>query len=72
MEERIYIIIFPSGDKTKLSTTYLTSCTYYEKNDYAVASRHEFTDEDEAINYCKQLAKENNLIYDGDDDGFLD
>ncbi len=72
MEDETYFIIFPSGDKTKLMVTSLNSYMYYEKNDYSLASRHEWKDEQEAIEYAKKLASENSLEYIGDEDGYLD
>ncbi len=67
-----YFIIYPQGDRSKLSVAELSDAMLYEKSDYAVASRKEFWDKDEAIEYTKQLAKENDLRYVGDSDGYLD
>jgi len=67
-----FFIIYPRGDKNKLSVIELDSCMRYELSDYAVASRKDFYDNDEAVIYAKQLAKENNLQYEGDQDGYLD
>ena len=72
MENETYFIIFPGGDKSKLSVTSLNTYMYYEKSEYAVASRHEWKNEDEANKYCKELAKTNSLEYVGNDEGFLD
>ena len=67
-----FFIIYPRGDKNKLSVIELDSCMKYELSDYAVASRREFCDNGEAVVYAKQLAKENNLQYEGDQDDYLD
>lgn len=67
-----FFIIFPSGDRTKLKVTSLNTYMYYEKDDYAVASRHEWNNEEEAITYAKELAEKNGLIYEGNSDGYLD
>jgi hypothetical protein len=71
MDEK-YFIIFPSGDKSKLSLVRLTPPMEYEINDYSVASRKDFHDKEEAIKYAKELAESHGLHYVGDDDGFLD
>jgi hypothetical protein len=67
-----FFIIYPSGDKSKLGVIELSEHMKYELSDYAVASRKEFSENEEAIEYAKQLAKENNLQYEGDNDGYLD
>lgn len=67
-----YFIIYPYGDKTKLSVTSLNQYMYYEKDEYAVASRREWDNEEEAIVYAKQLAKEHGLQYVGDKNDYLD
>lgn len=67
-------IISPKGDRKQLYVIELSDAGRYELNDYAVASRREFkeSEKEECISYAKQLAKDNNLIYAGDDDGYLD
>jgi hypothetical protein len=65
----VFFIVYPGGDKTRLSVASLTQCCLYEKGDYAVASRKEFYNELEASDYCKILANNNNLIFDGDSNG---
>jgi hypothetical protein len=68
-----YYIIYPRGDRSKISIVGLTPYLEYELSDYAVASRQSFTDDKpSAIEYAKKLAKENNLKYCGDDEGYLD
>lgn len=71
MNDKIFFIIYPSGDRTKISISYLTTYNYHEKSDYAVASRKDFYYEDEAITYAKKLASDNNLLY-VYEEGFLD
>ena len=56
-----YYIVFPRGDKTKLSIIDLSYHTKYEINDYSLASRKEFCNLNEVINYAKDLAKKHNL-----------
>ena len=65
-------IVFPRGNKTKLSVVGFSDAMHYELNDYSVASRKEFTDESLAIDYAKELAEKHGLKYEGDDDGYLD
>lgn len=72
MYKETYFIIYPSGDRTKLSVTSLNQYMLYEKSDYAVASRLEFDNSDEAVAYAKELAKEHALQYIGDEDNYLD
>ena len=69
--ENIYFIAYPGGDRTKLSVCYVSSYCEYEIIDYAVASRNRWYDFDEAKEYCKKLAKDNNLIFINDND-YLD
>ena len=71
MDSKFYIV-FPSGEKTKLSVVELSDACNYEINDYDRASRREFTDEQICIVYAKSLAKQHGLKYNGDSDGFLD
>ena len=68
--ETRFHIVYPSGDKTKLTVAEVYPA--YEINDYAVASKRNFIEEDDANKYCRQLANENNLICDIDGDEFLD
>jgi len=65
-------IIFPCGDKSKISVVEIDHCISYEINDYSVASRREFHDNEEAVKYAIELATLHNLVYVGDDDGYLD
>lgn len=69
-----YFIVYPGGDRSKLAIINLSDYMRYELSDYAVASRHEWSDDEveDAVSYAKKLAKENNKEYIGDDDGYLD
>jgi hypothetical protein len=58
------IIVYPRGDKTRLS---FGICFDYEEDEYSIASRRRFSYPDqqkEALEYGLQLAKENNLEID--------
>mgnify|MGYP006381573899 CR=1 FL=1 len=68
----IYFIVYPGGDRTKLSVCHESTYTEYEIKYYDLASRKRWDNPEEANTYCKTLAKENNLIYVNDDDGYLD
>ena len=68
----IYFIAYPGGDRTKLSVCNESTYTEYEIKYYDLASRKGWDNPEEANTYCKTLAKENNLIYVNDDDGYLD
>jgi hypothetical protein len=67
-----YFIVFPSGDRNKISVVEIPPALNYEINDYAVASRKEFFEVEEAVEYAKELAVSNNKEYIGDDDVYLD
>ena len=65
----IYFIANPGGDRTKITVCYESVACDYEINDYALATRNRWYDFQEANEYCKQLAKDNNLIFVNSDDG---
>ena len=54
-------IIFPGGDRTKLTVVELSDACYYELNQYIRASRNEFLTEEEAQKYAKELAANHSL-----------
>lgn len=66
-----YHIIFPRGDRQKISVIELSDSMRYELSDYAVASRKEFYDIQACKEYAKELAKINNIQF-IDDEGYLD
>jgi len=66
MDESRWLIIYPRGDKTKLSIVEIVPALDYEIADYSVASRQAIYDLDEARTYAKSLAKANGLTYEGD------
>lgn len=72
MNDNIYFICYPGGDRSKITVAYESYACEYEIKDYALASRHRWYDFKEANDYCKQLAKDNNLIFinSSDEDGF--
>lgn len=73
MEEETFFIIFPGGDRNKISVTGLTGSMKWEIKDYAVASRREFYDDEEgAVKYAKELAAMHGKEYVGNSDGYLD
>ena len=57
-----YYIIFPSGNRGKIDVAHSST---EERDDYALASRSSFEDEEEAVSYAIRLASENYLIYTG-------
>ena len=67
-----YFIVFPGGNRDKISVVEIPPALNYEISDYAVASRKEFNEIEEAVEYAKELATSNNKEYIGDDDGYLD
>ena len=60
-----YYIVYPSGDKSKLTVVELSETCKYELNDYAIASRKEFITELEATEYARKLANKYALVYCG-------
>ena len=67
VEPNFYFIVYPAGDRTKLTVVNLNFSTRHEKNDYSIASRKEFDDRSEAVKYCRELAQKNNLIFESDE-----
>lgn len=63
-------IVYPRGDKSKLTVAEVYPA--YEINDYAVASKESFDDEDDAKKYCMVLAKQYDLELDIDGNLYLD
>lgn len=59
-----YYIVYPKGDKTRLSIISLSPSSEHELYDYKVASRQEFYDMEECIEYAKNLARKHNLQLD--------
>ena len=58
-----FIIIFPRGDRKKLSIAEISQSMSYEKEEYLVASKNDFFDVQEACEYAKVLALKNGLEY---------
>lgn len=59
-----WIIIYPRGDRKIISVIEICSGLEYEINSYALASRRNFYDRQEAIDYAVQLAIDNGLTTD--------
>lgn len=57
-----YRIVYPGGDKSKITVAAIWD---YEVDEYALASRRRFCEEDEeeAYRYAKELAQQNGLQY---------
>ena len=58
-----YYIIYPSGDESRID---IAQGFEYEKDDYALASRHSYTNEVEAIQNAISLAEKHQLKYVGE------
>lgn len=56
-----FYIIFPRGDRSKIKVKEIP--TFEDVNDYSLASQKYFYEESEAIEYAKQLAKDNNIQF---------
>ena len=59
-----FYIVFPSGDKTKLAVISLSDSCSYELDDYCLASRRDFNEISDVIDYAKKLANKHNLELD--------
>lgn len=67
-----YHIVFPCGDKTKLSVVEICEGLEYELQDYMVASRESFYTKEDASDYAVDLAKKHNLSFNKPDNNYLD
>jgi hypothetical protein len=69
-----YIIVYPRGDRTKLSLAEICFGMEYEKSDYSIASRKEFYEDlPGAVEYIRELARKHDLSLELDSDhDFLD
>lgn len=56
-----WIIIYPCGNRNRLSTAEICEGLEYEKSDYDIASRREFGSAEEADEYCRELAAAHGL-----------
>jgi hypothetical protein len=69
-------IIYPAGDKTRLQVLELSFAMSHELDDYALASRQEFSDQESADAYGKKLARTHGKQFveerNGKDQDFLD
>ena len=62
-ENSKYYIVYPGGDKKIITIVEIPDAISYEINDYARASRKEFTNLEEANDYCKTLATIHSINY---------
>ena len=58
----MYYIVYPSGDKDKID---VAQCHDYEKDEYSLASRNSYHDEEEAIIHAMELSKKFSKTYVG-------
>lgn len=59
----IYIIVHPHGDRSKICVIDLQHDLAYEKHDWCLASKNEWTDRDEAIAVARVAAINHGLTY---------
>lgn len=82
-DSSFFFICYPGGDRTKICVVELSDACDYEKNDYDVASRREFRNEDESLafneaaDYARELARRHGKAYIPDatrekEDAYLD
>lgn len=67
----LYYVIYPNGDRSKIDYCEISYACSYEKDDYDLASKKEFHDEDECAKYAMFLAKKHDLKYVGEN-AYLD
>lgn len=69
-----YHVIYPRGERDKLSIVEIVPALDYELADYAVASRESFDSYQAAATYTKELAQKHGkqFIPDRGEDDFLD
>lgn len=56
-------IVYPCGDRKRLSVVEICAGLEYELSDYAVASRESFDDPESADGYAAELAKKHGLEF---------
>jgi len=59
--ELYWIIVYPCGDRTKLSVAGMCDGTSYEESDYDIASSKRFRDKALAEDHCTVLAERHGL-----------
>lgn len=58
-----YHIIYPKGDKSRLTVLELQNSTIHELSDYSLAYKDSFSTSAEAISVARKLAEKYNLKY---------
>lgn len=61
MTDRPYMVIYPKGDRTTLATAYVR---FYEKDQWDLASRESFEEEEQAQALARTLARKHGLALD--------
>lgn len=56
-----WIIVYSQGNRSLITPVEICQGLEYEISDYAVASRKVFYSEEEANDYCRRLAKKNDI-----------
>lgn len=78
--ELFYFICYPKGDKSKIKVIDESETLRYEKDNFSIVNDLEWYNAQEAIEYAKKLAEQNNLTYipfesrygqDSEEDNFL-
>lgn len=59
-----YHIVYPRGDKSRLTVIDMQNSVSYELSDYSLAYKDEFLTSKEAISVARKLAEKYNLKYD--------
>ena len=61
MTDRPYMVIYPKGDRTTLSTAYVR---FYQRDDWDLASQECFEDREAAEDHARRLARKHGLALD--------
>lgn len=59
----IYFLVYPSGNKNKITVIDLNTSCLLDKDDYSLVSDDEFDNEDDAIFRAKSIARNYKLTY---------
>lgn len=61
--QAFYFVIFPGGDQSQIKVLELYDSNLYEKSEYLMASRNQYTDLQRAIKYARELSQKYGKTY---------
>lgn len=70
----LHHIVYPRGDKSRLTVVEILDALDYELADYSVASKESFPDRKDAVSHAKELAKRHGKTFESSEpeDDYLD